>query len=158
MKYGIMQYQLEKNFMKIFNERIGNWGKNKCSDMFCSEIDLKNIVFRSVGSLHLGFIAWLFSILFHFSSCPVDDTFRLHQTDSDTAIRFSITSFLFLRSNSRQFFMHCDLKICDKTDESCLTGCNDAKKIFKSLYTRRTRNKPEARGKLFFLILHGFYR
>ena len=25
--------------------------------MFCSEIDLKNIVFRSVGSLHLDFIA-----------------------------------------------------------------------------------------------------
>ena len=98
----------------------------------------------------------MLTLLFHFPRCPVDDTFRLHQTDSDTAIRFSITSFLFLRSNSRQFFMHCDVKICDKTDQLCLTGCNNAKKIFKSLYTRKTRNETETKGKLFFLILLGF--
>jgi len=92
--------------------------------------------------------------------CPIDETFQVYQTDSEKKIRFSITSFRFVHSNLRTFYLHCVVNICGKFQpDSCSNGCNDARRkrsfIPKTVTALTTRENEQKN--LEELSDHGFH-
>lgn len=103
----------------------------------------------------------------YFFRCPVDPTVKFYNSpDNDGTSRFSITSFQFVDTESRAFYSHCSVLVCDKSDQSeqCNPPCQQQQQQrlalnapIRSKRTRRSYKIVKTKdGILDLFVIHSF--